>query len=302
MAPRVRAGRRARPLVAEALDSVAKPSRPEPPQVSTQMSSIAARTSRIRPGWAFAALDLVGLAMAVWLFSLDAQDKIPVPQFGIVLAVLLVVLAAGWALTDRDVLADVHYAGALAGLVFGVVFQVYSQTADTLVPVIVWCAAMLVVLVQTHRNKTIHPGLILASLDVVGLLIASYLSYVELGGGTPSCGVLHGCEAVALSKYAKIGPVPVAVFGVFLSLILLSLAIAWIRSNNPSLLDLHYGLSLVGVIFEIYFISVQAFILHAVCIWCASYGLSLIARFLVALVIWVRAGRFQAHFGRRALE
>jgi uncharacterized membrane protein len=156
--------------------------------------------------------------------------------------------------------------------------------------------------VRTHQLKRIHPGLILASLDVVGLLIASYLSYVELGGGVPSCGVLHGCETVALSKYAKIGGIPVAVFGVFLSLILLSMAIAWLRSDNPKLLDLHYGLSLVGVIFEIYFIAVQAFILHAVCIWCASYGLSLIARFFVALVIWVRAGRFQANFGRRAVE
>ncbi len=266
------------------------------------MSSFAARASRIHPGWAFAALDLVGLVMAVWLFSVDAQDKIPVPQVGIALALLLAVVAAAWALSNRDVLADVHYAGALAGVVFGVVFQAYSQTADTLIPVIVWCLALMVVLIQTHRLKRIHPGLILASLDVVGLLIASYLSYVELGGGVPSCGVLHGCEAVALSQYAKIGGIPVAVFGVVLSLVLFSLAVAWIRSDNPSLLDLHYGLSLVGVIFEIYFISVQAFILHAVCIWCASYGLSLIARFLVALVIWVRAGRFQAHFGRRALE
>lgn len=238
--------------------------------------------------------------MAVWLFALDSQDKIPVPQLGIVLGVVLLALAAAWALTDRLALADAHYAGALAGIVFGIVFQVYSQTTDTLIPVIIWSAAMLVVLVQTHRLKTIHPGLILASLDIVGLLIASYLATVELGGGVPSCGVLHGCETVALSKYAKIGPIPVAVFGVFLSLILLSLAIAWIRTNNPSLLDLHYGLSLVGVIFEIYFMAVQAFILHAVCIWCASYGLSLIARFFVALVIWVRAGRFQAHFGRGA--
>jgi uncharacterized membrane protein len=107
---------------------------------------------------------------------------------------------------------------------------------------------------------------------------------------------------VAQSPYARIGGIPVAVFGVCLSLVLLTLAIAWIRTNNPTLLDLHYGLSLIGVIFEIYFISVQAFILHQVCIWCASYGLSLIARFLVALVIWVRAGRFQAHFGRRDIE
>ena len=269
------------------------------------MTSLAQRASRFHPGWVFAALDVVALAMAGWLFAVDPSDEIPVPQVGIVLAVLLVVAAASWAATRHDVLGDVHYAGALVGAVFAIVYQVYSQTADTLIPVFVWFVLMVAIVVQTHRLKSIHPGLILASLDVVGLLIASYLSFVELGGKVPSCGVLHGCEIVAQSRFAKIGGdhgIPVAVFGVFLSLVLLSLAVAWIRSNNSTLLDLHYGLSLVGVIFEIYFITAQVLWIHAVCIWCASYGLSLIARFFVALAVWLRAGRFQAHFGRQDVE
>ena len=92
------------------------------------------------------------------------------------------------------------------------------------------------------RLGTIHPGWILVVLDVVGLLIAGYLSIVELGGGVPSCGPLHGCETVATSEYARIGGIPVAVFGVVLSLILLTLALAWIRTDNPVLLDVHCGL------------------------------------------------------------
>jgi uncharacterized membrane protein len=149
-----------------------------------------------------------------------------------------------------------------------------------------------------QRLRRMHPGVILAVLDIVGLLVAGYLSYVELGGGVPYCGPLHGCEVVALSQYARIGGIPVAVFGVILSAVLLTLAIAWVRSDKPELLDVHYGLSLIGVIFEIYFLSVQIFILHAVCIWCTTYGFSLVLRFLVALVIWVRRGRLAAHLGR----
>jgi uncharacterized membrane protein len=149
-----------------------------------------------------------------------------------------------------------------------------------------------------QRLRHMHPGVILAVLDVIGLVIAGYLSSVELGGGVPYCGPLHGCETVALSQYARIGGIPVAVFGVILSGILLVLAIAWVRTDRPGLLDLHYGLSLIGVIFEIYFLSVQVFILHAVCIWCTTYGASLVLRFLVALVIWVRRGRLAAHLGR----
>ena len=52
------------------------------------------------------------------------------------------------------------------------------------------------------------------------------------------------------------------------------------------------------MIFEIYFLSVQMFILHAVCVWCTTYGASLVLRFLVALVIWIRRGRLAAALGR----
>jgi uncharacterized membrane protein len=148
------------------------------------------------------------------------------------------------------------------------------------------------------RLRRIHPGVILAVLDVIGLLIAIYLSVVEVGGGVPYCGPLHGCVAVAQSEYARIAGIPVAVYGVGLSLLLLTLAIAWIRTDRPGLLDAHYGLSLVGVIFEIYFLSLQVFVIHAVCVWCTAYGLSLILRFFVAMAIWIRRGRLAAHLGR----
>lgn len=134
----------------------------------------------------------------------------------------------------------------------------------------------------------VHPGLILAILDVIGLAIAGYLSIVELQGGVPACGVIKGCEEVARSEYSRIAGVPVAVYGVGLSLLLLTLAIAWWRTDLYALLLAHYGLSLAGVIFEVYFLYLQVFVIAAVCIWCTTYGLSLVARFVIALVVWIR--------------
>jgi uncharacterized membrane protein len=134
----------------------------------------------------------------------------------------------------------------------------------------------------------VHPGLILAALDVVGLLIAAYLSVVELGGGTPVCGPLKGCEEVALSEYSRIGGVPVAVYGVGLSLVLLTCALAWWRTDAYGLLLAHYGLSLAGVLFEAYFLYLQLFVIEAVCVWCTTYGLSLILRFVIAFAVWLR--------------
>jgi uncharacterized membrane protein len=134
----------------------------------------------------------------------------------------------------------------------------------------------------------LHPGLILAALDVVGLVVAAYLAVVELAGGVPACGIVRGCEEVARSEYSRIAGVPVAVFGVGLSLLLLTLALAWWRSDLRSLLLAHYGLSLAGVLFEVYFLYLQVVVIGAVCIWCATYGLSLVARFAVALAVWLR--------------
>jgi len=266
------------------------------------MTATVQRASRLHPGWIFAALDLGALVAAALLMAASQPGWLPLPQLGMGLAVLLAVLASGWAVTDRDLLADLHYVFAIVGIAFGLIYLWSTETLGPVPLVLVWGVALLASVVRSHQVKVIHPGQILAGLDVVGLLIASYLSSVELAGGVPVCGVATGCETVATSKYAWVGPFPVAVYGIVLSLVLLSLAVAWIRTNNPTLLDLHYGLSLIGVIFELYFVAVQLLILKTLCIWCASYGLSLIARFFVALAIWLRAGRFQALFGRHDAE
>lgn len=142
------------------------------------------------------------------------------------------------------------------------------------------------------RLRRIHPGAILASLDLVGLVIATYLSVVELQGALPYCGPLKGCEEVALSEYARVGGIPVAVFGVGLSISLFILAVGWIKSGRIELLAAHYGLSLVGVVFEVYFTYLELFVIGAVCVWCASYGLSLLARFVVVLWVWRGRMRF----------
>ena len=141
------------------------------------------------------------------------------------------------------------------------------------------------------RLRRTHPALVLAALDLFGLAVASYLSIVELGGGVPVCGPVRGCETVAQSQYSRIGGVPVAVFGVGLSLVLLVAALGWWRSGDRRLLATHYGLSLVGVTFELYFTFLQVFVIDAICIWSASYGISLVLRFLLALWVWLRRDR-----------
>ena len=94
---------------------------------------------------------------------------------------------------------------------------------------------------------------------------------------------------MATSSYSRpFAGIPVAVYGVFLSLTLFVLAIAWWRTNNYKLLLLHYGLSLVGVAFEGWFQFAQVFLVKKICIYCESYGISLVLRFLIALWVYLR--------------
>lgn len=142
------------------------------------------------------------------------------------------------------------------------------------------------------RLRHIHPGLILAVLDSIGIVIASYLSYVELNGEVPYCGpegsAFSGCAQVALSQYSRVNGIPVAVFGVLVSGTLLVLALSWWRTGDRRLLAGHYLLSLAAVIFESYFTWLELYVIHAVCVYCVSYFISLILRFLVTLAVWLR--------------
>jgi uncharacterized membrane protein len=156
-------------------------------------------------------------------------------------------------------------------------------------PLVVGGLMILAGLLALRRGT--HAAFVLMALDLVGLAIASYLSSVELQGQLPQCGVLHGCQEVALSQYARVGGIPVAVFGVILSLTLLVLAYAWWRRGSNVLLGAHYFLSLIGTIFEGWFTYAELFLIGAVCIWCAAYGISLVLRFIVALIVWLHRPR-----------
>ena len=139
-----------------------------------------------------------------------------------------------------------------------------------------------------RQLRSIHPAFVLAALDLIGLGVASYLAITELTGGTVQCGALKGCETVQNSPYTRpFAGIPVAVYGVFLSITLFILAIAWWRTGNYKLLLAHYGLSLVGVAFEGWFQFAQIFLIGAVCVWCETYGISLVLRFVVALWVYL---------------
>jgi uncharacterized membrane protein len=115
-----------------------------------------------------------------------------------------------------------------------------------------------------------------AVLSLVGLADAIYLTVEHLVGETAGCIVARGCSEVLGSKYARVGPVPLAAFG----------ALAYFAAFSSATLSAFeyrrvqtFLMLLVQAMFAVtlWLLLVQAFVLHAFCDYCLlSAGVTLL--------------------------
>ena len=141
------------------------------------------------------------------------------------------------------------------------------------------------------------PGGLLSSgpwmvgLALGGLAIALYLTYVKLAGELPACAVLGGCDRVNASIYSEFMGVPVAIFGAIGSTMVAAAAIGWWRRSSRRSLLAAYVLGLASLPVLAYLTYLELFVIHAVCIWCVAYAVTLIAGWLVASLALSRSRR-----------
>ena len=114
---------------------------------------------------------------------------------------------------------------------------------------------------------------------LIGLVIAAALLVIRLSGGLPACGPLPGCDQVALSPQSEVMGIPVAAFGVGYSLTLLAVSLAAFRPARSSILYVAYGLALFGVFVVAYLTYLEVFVIHAICVWCVAYAISIVVTF-----------------------
>ena len=126
-------------------------------------------------------------------------------------------------------------------------------------------------------------GAAMTILALVGLAIASYLLAARIIGEPPACGPVQGCETVASSEYATLFGLPVALYGVGFSIVLATACLLWWRRADRRALYVAYGLGLAGLIAVAYLTYLELFVIHAICVWCAGFAVSIVLGWLTAV-------------------
>ncbi|MBA3807770.1 MAG: vitamin K epoxide reductase family protein [Solirubrobacterales bacterium] len=118
-------------------------------------------------------------------------------------------------------------------------------------------------------------------LAVLGLAIASYLTYVHYAGIKPACTAGESCTKVQSSVYSMLAGVPVALIGL-LGYIAIVASLLAPEHENMRLATMAF--TLLGFGFSAYLTYRELFSIHAICEWCASSAG--IMTVLMLLSIW----------------
>ena len=129
-----------------------------------------------------------------------------------------------------------------------------------------------------------------AVLSLIGLADSVYLTVEHLVGESAGCVVARHCAEVLGSKYASIGPLPLALIGAFAYFVAFSLALLAAFDYRRCELFL---LLLVQAMFAVtlWLLLVQAFVLHAFCDYCllsAVVTVLLTVTTLIAQIVFSR--------------
>jgi uncharacterized membrane protein len=110
-------------------------------------------------------------------------------------------------------------------------------------------------------------GVVSATLALIGVAIAGYLTWVHYAGLEPICaGGGGGCERVQSSSYAELAGVPVALLGLIGYLaIAASLVVPGEAGRLGGAL-----MALIGAGFSVYLTYVEIFQIDAICQWCVA--------------------------------
>jgi uncharacterized membrane protein len=124
-------------------------------------------------------------------------------------------------------------------------------------------------------------------LTVIGLGVATYLTYIHYAGIKPLCGKGGGsCEIVQTSQYSKLAGVPVALIGLIGYVVILASLIA---PEGEQSRFATVAFTFVGFGFSAYLTYREIFSIHHLCEWCLSSAVIVAILMVLSTVRFLRA-------------
>jgi uncharacterized membrane protein len=116
---------------------------------------------------------------------------------------------------------------------------------------------------------------------IIGLGLASYLTYVHYAGIKPACTAGESCTKVQTSIYSELAGVPVALIGLLGYITILG-SLLLPESETTRLATV--AITVIGFGFSAYLTYRELFSIHAICEWCA--GSAVVMTILMCLSVW----------------
>ncbi len=124
--------------------------------------------------------------------------------------------------------------------------------------------------------------LVITALAVLGICVAGYLTWSHYFGVPVYCGGSNSCELVNSSRFAYLGPLPVALIGLAGYVVILVLSLIPLKAERQWPMLLIFGGALIGVILQWYLFGIEVFVLRAICYWCVTSQTIITLIFLLA--------------------
>lgn len=139
---------------------------------------------------------------------------------------------------------------------------------------------------QANVVKDSPPSWLIPVLTLLGLVVAAYLSYIELTNTAAVCGPVGHCNVVQQSPYAYLfGLLPVGLIGVAGYVLILGtwlLAAAGPRDWTREVKFALWVFTLIGVLFSLYLTFLEPFVIGASCLWCLLSSAIITLLFILA--------------------
>ena len=135
---------------------------------------------------------------------------------------------------------------------------------------------------------------VMTALAVIGLGVATYLTYIHYAGIAPACTAGQSCVKVQTSVWSKVDGVPVALLGLIGYVGILGSLLAPDREETRIAT---LGLTLIGVAFSAYLTYRELFSIHAICEWCVSSAVILTLLLIGAIVRYLAGGPLPPAYG-----